>query len=208
VTGSSNGGASGADYYTAKYAGADGALLWEKRYNGPSNLDDIARAVQVDGSGNAVVTGSSSTRPSPSGGFINDYYTAKYAASDGALLWETRYNGPANGDDYPSSLALGPSGMVVVTGSSAGKFASIVSYDHATVVYLETLPPISIALIPAGVRLRFTGIPGRICKVERAPAVTGPWNTINTQAAPASGLLEYLDTLPYPGSGFYRTVQP
>ena len=27
------------DYYTAKYAAADGALLWEKPYNGPANRD-------------------------------------------------------------------------------------------------------------------------------------------------------------------------
>jgi len=67
---------------------------------------------------------------------------------------------------------------------------------------------VSIDLIPTGVRLRFTGVPGLGYNLERAPAVTGPWSTINTQTAPASGLLEYLDTTPHPGSGFYRTVQP
>jgi len=46
-----------ADYYTAKYAAADGALLWEQRYNGPANNDDLAQAVAVDAKGNAVVTG-------------------------------------------------------------------------------------------------------------------------------------------------------
>jgi len=45
------------DYLTVKYAAADGALLWEKRYNGPANDYDEARAVAVDGSGNVVVTG-------------------------------------------------------------------------------------------------------------------------------------------------------
>ena len=54
---SSRGDAASGDYYTAKYAAADGALLWEKRYNGPADGDDQATAVAVDGSGNVVVTG-------------------------------------------------------------------------------------------------------------------------------------------------------
>ena len=39
-------------------------------------------------------------------------------------------------------------------------------------------------LVPTGIRLRFTGVPGRSYNIERAPAVTGPWTTINTQTAP------------------------
>src|SRR6185436_2179031 len=89
VTGAPIGSGSNADYFTAKYAAANGALLWEKRYNGPANREDSSRAVAVDGSGNVVVTGSSE----------GDYYTAKYATADGALLWEKRYNGPANSSD-------------------------------------------------------------------------------------------------------------
>jgi len=194
VTGYSYGGASSADYYTAKYAAVDGSLLWEKRYNGPASGYDFAQAVAVDRGGNVLVTGYSSN------GTNDDYYTAKYAAADGALLWEKRYNGPANGDDRVAGLALGPNGMVAVTGTSSG--------DYATVVYRDDVYPISIALVPAGVRLRFTVIPGRSYTIERAPAVTGPWTSINTQTAPASGLLEYLDAPPPPGQAYYRTVQP
>src|SRR5437899_989205 len=112
VTGSSYG-ITGYDYYTAKYAAADGALLWEKRYNGPANGDDQAQAVAMDGSGNVVVTGDS-----VGSGTEADYYTAKYAAADGALLWENRYNGPANSSDLPQELAIDGVGDVVVTGSS------------------------------------------------------------------------------------------
>ena len=61
--------------YTAKYAAADGALLWEKRYSG------YARAVAVDSSGNVVLAGSSFGIDSH-----EDFYTAKHAAADGALL--------------------------------------------------------------------------------------------------------------------------
>jgi hypothetical protein len=193
------------DYYTAKYAAADGALLWEKRYDG-AEIEGFylpAVAVAVDSSGNVVVTGSS-------GGFESRAsYTAKYAAADGTLLWEIRYSGPANANNFVGGndswlgsrgLALGPNGMVAITGSSGG--------DYATVVYRETLPPLAIERVPTGIRLRFTGVPGSSYTIERALAVTGPWTTLNTQPAPASGLLEYLDANPAPGSAFFRTSAP
>ena len=132
VTGASVGNGNNYDYYTAKYAAADGALLWEQRFNGLANSLDYALAVAVDDAGNVVVTGYSNN-----GGGSPDYYTAKYAAADGVLLWEKRYNGPANGSDYlitSHSLALGPNGMVAVTGTSSG--------DYATVVYRENEPPV------------------------------------------------------------------
>ena len=56
VTGSSEGNGSFADYYTAKYATANGALLWEQRYNGPANRYDYADAVAVDANGTSVHT--------------------------------------------------------------------------------------------------------------------------------------------------------
>jgi uncharacterized delta-60 repeat protein len=110
VTGLSYGSVSSADFYTAKYAAADGALLWEMRYNMANNFD-FAQAVAVDSSGNVVVTGSAN------GG---DYYTAKYAAADGTLLWEQSYNGPGNYLDVAQSVAVDRSGNVVVTGYSYG----------------------------------------------------------------------------------------
>jgi hypothetical protein len=90
--------------------------------------------------------------------------------------------------------------MVVITGSSG--------LDYATVVYRETLPPLAIERVPTGLRLRFTGVPGSSYTIERALAITGPWATINTQTAPASGLIEYLDTNPPIGAAFFRTRAP
>jgi hypothetical protein len=44
--------------------------------------------------------------------------------------------------------------------------------------------------------------------IERAPVVTGPWSTINTQTAPASGAFEYVDTNASASAAFYRASEP
>ncbi len=103
-----------ADYYTVKYAAAAGAEIWVRRYNGPTNSFDSAQAVVVDSAGNVIVTGSSR-----GGRDWDDWYTAKYAASSGALLWEQRYNGPADGPDYANDLEVDRDGNVIVTGEIA-----------------------------------------------------------------------------------------
>jgi hypothetical protein len=158
-------------------------------------------AVAVDSSGNVVVTGYSENETD------FDYYTAKYAAADGALLWEKRYNGPANGFDGASSLALGPDGLVVVSGGSSDS-GSGGSVEYATVVYRETLPAVSIARVPTGVRLRFPGAAGHSYQVLRAPTISGPWSTSATLTAPSNSMIEYVDTNAPPGSAFYRTSTP
>ena len=160
------------DYYTAKYAAADGALLWEKRYNGPANGDDRARAVEVDAAGNVVVTGSSYDTPSAFDSF-GDYYTAKYASADGALLWERRYKGPANGGDSASSLALAPNGLIAVTGSSDGDAGTGINSDFATVLYREVPPPLSFAGWVAGF-----GLYGAAASAEADPDNDGLLNAV------------------------------
>jgi len=120
VTGFSDGVASGYDCYTAKYAAANGSLLWEKRYNGPANRWDFGYAVAMDASGNAVVTGTSASGSGEFGESVYDYYTAKYAAADGALLWEKRYDGTASVNDIATAVVVDSNGNVVVTGFSDG----------------------------------------------------------------------------------------
>ncbi|MCW5551687.1 MAG: immunoglobulin domain-containing protein [Verrucomicrobiae bacterium] len=120
----------GSSSCTIKYAAADGALLWEKRYNSPANTIDEARAVAVDGNGDVVVTGASYNAD-----INSDYYTAKYSGANGALLWERRYISPVNGEDYPTALALDQNGDVVVTGVSS---ASNLLPDYYTAKYAGT----------------------------------------------------------------------
>lgn len=56
--------------------------------------------------------------------------------------------------------------------------------------------------------IRFTGAPDVTYRLQRAPNVTGPWDTLTTLTAPASGLLEFHDTTAPADQAFYRTVQP
>ena len=54
-------------------------------------------------------------------------------ASTGSTRWISRYDGPGNGDDGASSVAVSPLGTgVFVTGGSEG---STGSFDYATIAY-------------------------------------------------------------------------
>jgi uncharacterized delta-60 repeat protein len=125
VTGWSQGNFTDADYATVKYD-SNGNQIWVARYNGPASGDDRASALAVGGTGNVYVTGSSTGN-----GTGADYTTVKYD-SDGNQLWVARYNGPANGDDEASAIALDGLGNIYVTGSSAGNGTGT---DYATVEY-------------------------------------------------------------------------
>jgi hypothetical protein len=114
------------DYATVKYD-ANGNQQWVARYNGPVNGADDATALAVDAAGNVYVTGTSA-----GSGTYADYATVKYNGA-GAQQWVARYNGPGNGDDGASALAVDGAGNVYVTGVSYG--GSGTGGDYATVKY-------------------------------------------------------------------------
>ncbi len=125
VTGYSIGSGSAEDYSTIKYSSA-GVPLWTNRYNGPGNGSDYAYAVAVDGSNNVIVTGYST-----GSGSSHDYATIKYSSA-GVPLWTNRYNGPGNGGDGATALAVDGSNNVIVTGWSVGSGSTS---DYATIQY-------------------------------------------------------------------------
>jgi uncharacterized delta-60 repeat protein len=113
VTGQSWGGSTSEDFATLKYS-AGGTLLWERRYNGPGNVKDLAWGLAL-GAGNTVhVTGQSW-----GGSTGYDFATLKYSAG-GDLLWERRFNGPANSSDEAYAVTVGADGSVAVAGHSVG----------------------------------------------------------------------------------------
>ena len=113
-----------ADYATVAYSSA-GVPLWTNRYNGPvSDSDDYARAVTVDGNGNAFVTGDSWN------GSEQEYATIAYSGV-GVPLWTNRYHAPGSGNNFARAVAADSNGNVFVTGG-AGGFATI-KYSNAGV---------------------------------------------------------------------------
>jgi hypothetical protein len=99
------------DFCTIKYH-PDGDIAWVRRYNGPSNGNEEARALALDGVGNVSVTGGSWW-----GGGQSDYATAKYDA-DGNELWVRRYWSDDSSYDVTTDIGVDNSGNVIVTGIS------------------------------------------------------------------------------------------
>jgi plastocyanin len=125
VTGGTWNTGTGEDYGTIKYY-PNGDTAWVRKYNGPANDWDEARAITVDGDGNVYVTGYDRGI-----GTSSDYATIKYYPN-GDTAWVRRYNGPGNNLDVASDLAVDGSGNVYVTGVSVG---SGTSGDYATLKY-------------------------------------------------------------------------
>jgi type IX secretion system substrate protein len=97
---------------------------WLTTYNGAFNGADVINDMEVDQLGNVYVCGATDTF-----GASTDYVVLKYSNS-GNLLWEYKYNGPANAEDVATALAFDASGHVYVTGRSKG---IATQYDYATI---------------------------------------------------------------------------
>jgi len=125
ITGTSYDSGTFEDYVTIKYY-PDGDTAWVRRYNGPGDSSDYARAIALDGSGSVYVTGGSI-----GSGTNLDYATIKYY-SNGDTAWVRRYNGPGNYRDYGHAIAVDGSGNVYVAGVSYG---SGTYFDYCTIKY-------------------------------------------------------------------------
>jgi uncharacterized delta-60 repeat protein len=110
------------DYATIKYD-STGVQQWVKRYNGPGNSSDYAKAMVLDGAGNIYVTGQSA-----GSGTGQDYATIKYT-SVGDTLWVRRYN-RSGGTEDARAIAVDASGNVYVTGASYST-----NRDYTTIKY-------------------------------------------------------------------------
>ena len=132
VAGSSIGTNGFYDYATIKYSNG-GVPLWTNRFNGLGNSDDTVAALVIDNAGTVFVSGASASASIPPFNYPSnfDYATVAYSSS-GVGLWTNRYNGPANGDDYATAIAVDAGSNVLVAGYSTGSGSG---YDYATVKY-------------------------------------------------------------------------
>ena len=118
VTGSLSQPGTSADYAVIKYRGSDGTVLW-----GPVTYDggagrDFPYAIVVDGSGNAVVTGSSET-----GSNERRSATLSYDGATGALRW-----GPVGQNIAREAVnGLAASGSTIFVGATRGDVGYLVT---------------------------------------------------------------------------------
>jgi uncharacterized delta-60 repeat protein len=168
----------GTYYQTIKYSNA-GVPLWVKRYGVSGG--NVATAIAVDGSGNVFVTGFSVTSNV-------DYATVKYSSA-GVLLWVQRFNGPANGDDYPSGMAVDSNANVFVTGYSTGSSSG---YDYATIKYSNAGAPLW---------TNFYNGPANTNDSSAAIAVDSSGNVFVTGYSTSSGTGKDYATIKYSNAG-------
>jgi len=126
VTGFSIGSDTYYDYATIKY-NSYGNVIWVRRYDGPGNDYDMAKAIAVDEAGNVYVTGGSE-----GSGTYYDYATIKYNPS-GDTAWIRRYTTPTDNFDEAFALAVDGSGNVYVTGYSYSPVGA--GFDYLTIKY-------------------------------------------------------------------------
>ena len=113
--------------------------------------------------------------------------------------------GTSSGGNFTLNGTLGQSDVGTMRG---GNFSLAGGFWGAS----QTPPPfgsviIKVWLVSGQVRLRFTGIPGRIYYVERAHSVTGPWpDRLAAITMPSEGVVEFVDiTGLISPIAFYRT---
>jgi hypothetical protein len=125
VTGRSMESGNQMDIATIKYNSA-GIEQWVARYDGPDSDDDEGWDIAIDDSGYIYVTGY--TRSATT---YLDWITIKYDNA-GDTVWTATHNGPGNGFDEASALALDDSGNVYVTGYT---YSATAYFDYTTIKY-------------------------------------------------------------------------
>ena len=115
VTGASFRAASVRDGMTLKYAGLDGTLLWEGRYNGTSSANDENFTISLDGIGNPVISGYTTNSDG-----TTDVYLAKHNKVPGTIRWQRTFDGANNKNDSIQKVKVDPNGNVWMAGSATG----------------------------------------------------------------------------------------
>ena len=113
----------------------------------------------------------------------------------------------------PDSLSGADTFAVTITDARGASVAGTVTVtvgapaDSAGQGSLATNPP-QISTLPGGqIGLKFHGIPGRSCQIQRSADMSA-WTTFATVTADASGTMTYIDDNPPQPSAFYRIALP
>ena len=128
----------GNDAFVTKLNSAGSALLYSTFLGGSGS--DGATGIAVDSSGNAYVTGSTSSTDFPTanafqaayGGDLSDAFVTKLNATGSALVYSTYLGGRGSGDngDSGQAIAVDSSGNAYVTGyTDSGDFPTVNAFQ-------------------------------------------------------------------------------
>lgn len=116
------------DCATIKY-NSNGVQQWVNRYSGATDMWEKGIDIALDNLGNIYVLGQRALFNNGESG--RDFLTIKYNAN-GSKGWERIYNGSANLEDFPTSLAIDNNNDVIVAGISQN---DVLSYEAKTIKY-------------------------------------------------------------------------
>jgi hypothetical protein len=225
-----------AEYAGATYVFVRSGPTWSQQaYLKASNTganDAFGGSVSV--SGDTIVVGASGEDSNATG--VNGNQNDNFAINSGAAYvfvrsgtgWsqqaylkssDTQSHAAYNGDGFGISVALSGDTVAIgcfledsqatgVNGDSSDN--SALDSGSAFVFTGLGIGP-TLVIAPGGSAdyfIRMAGHAGLTYHLDRAASLTGPWDTIVTLTAPASGLVEFHDTAPSPGQAFYRTSSP
>ena len=165
-------GGNGTDFATIAYGSESGHALWVRRYNGPADGADEATGEAV-ATGRVYVTGWSTGADSG-----KDFETIAYT-STGGFLWAQRFNGPGNGDDEASAIAVSSDGSRIfvsgsVTQADQTQSSETLAYGSDGTPLWSALTPGSVmAVSPDGSRLYVAGSTGGGFQTAAYDASTG-----------------------------------
>lgn len=131
--------AGGQDAFIAKLNSTGSALLWATYYGGSGT--DIGNSIAVDNNGDVYISGytTSTAGIASTGAYLTTYQGGSYDgflakfSSTGTRLWGT-YTGGA-GYDLPRSMAITPSGDIMITGHTAST-SGIATSDGLRTTYI------------------------------------------------------------------------
>lgn len=195
------------DIYTAAYASADGALLWDEIYNSANGNGDRALSISGDNAGSIFVAGD--TFNDASGNY--DWQTLKYTAGGGTLLWQAGFNGAADKNDRGAGVGMTAAGESIVAGWTDKWTSGDADYDYYAVKYDSGLinPPTGLAATTvsnAEIALAWTDNSSNEdgFKIEKKIGELGTYAQITTVGA---GVTTYNDTPLAADTKYYYRVK-